>query len=133
MASWHRVDAIDVAAKASARLAREPRQFRDGVRSTQVEDLLVASPATVSRVGIIYMEPKALGLDVLRESWVTRTLAKCPCFVDTQFVAIMALCFDRYLFTAINFMRAQMSELLPTQDNNSVSYTHLTLPTTPYV
>ena len=64
------------------------------------------------------MEPKALGLDVLRESWVTRTLAKCPCFVDTQFVAIMALCFDRYLFTAINFMRAQMSELLPTQDNN---------------
>jgi hypothetical protein len=68
--------------------------------------------------GIIYMEPKALGLDVLRESWVTRTLSKCPCFRDTQFVAIMALCFDRYLFTSINFMRAQMSELLPTQDNN---------------
>jgi hypothetical protein len=30
----------------------------------------------------------------------------------------MALCFDRYLFTAINFMRAQMTELLPTMDNN---------------
>ena len=78
----------------------------------------MASPATVSRVGIIYMEPKALGLDVLRESWVTRTLASCPCFRDTPFTAIMALCFDRYLFTAINFMRAQTSELLPTQDNN---------------
>ena len=64
------------------------------------------------------MEPKALGLDVLRESWVTRTLAKCPCFRETQFINIMALCFDRYLFTAIGFMRAQMSELLPTQDNN---------------
>jgi len=84
----------------------------------EVEDLLVASPATVSRVGIIYMEPKALGLDVLRESWVSRTLKHCPCFEGTQFKAIMAVCFDQYLFTAIGFMRAQMSELLPTMDNN---------------
>ena len=75
-------------------------------------------PENRGDAGIIYMEPKALGLDVLRESWVTRTLEACPCFRDTQFTAIMALCFDRYLFTSINFMRAQMSELLPTQDNN---------------
>ena len=76
----------------------------------EVEDLLVASPATVSRVGIIYMEPKALGLDVLVQSWMTRTLRKCPCFVDTAFKKTMSLAFDAYLYPGINFMRLHMKE-----------------------
>ena len=41
-----------------------------GLGVAQVEDLLVASPPTRSRVGIIYIEPNARGVDVLRESWV---------------------------------------------------------------
>ena len=61
--------------------------------STQVEDLAVASPATVSRVGIIYMEPRGLGLDALCQTWLANLPSTLPQDITVQFSAL----FDTYL------------------------------------
>ena len=38
----------------------------------EVQDLAVASPATVSRCGMVYLEPSILGLQGFVECWVKK-------------------------------------------------------------
>lgn len=80
----------------------------------EVEDLNVASPATVSRVGIIYMEPKGLGLDVLIQSWMERIPTVLPKLIKSK----LQYLFDTYLQSTIYFLRSNLKELVPTVDNN---------------
>ena len=80
----------------------------------EVEDLTVASPATVSRVGIIYMEPRGLGLDALMQSWLERMPEVTPDIVKCK----LTYYFDLYLQPSITFLRTYLRELVPTVDNN---------------
>jgi dynein heavy chain len=78
-------------------------------------DLSVASPATVSRCGMIYMEPKSLGFDPVLQSWMEK-LPKC--FDKIPIKAKLKGYWDTYLVGALFFLRRSLTEPLATVDNN---------------
>ena len=77
------------------------------------EDLAVASPATVSRCGMIYMEPTSLGYDVLFQSW----LATVPPNLGQHFKSELSRLFDVWVPTVLPHLRRNMVEPLPTVNN----------------
>ena len=82
----------------------------------EVEDLAVASPATVSRCGMVYMEPGALGNGPLVKSW----LNTCPDSFKLRKNLLPTLqgLFDKYLEDMLKFMRKNCVEPVVTVDNN---------------
>lgn len=93
-------------------------------------DLLVASPATVSRCGMIYMEPEQLGWLPVLDSWLDSiTVLETedptvsppgPIEINREQRALIYFLFSWLVEPCIAFVRKELVELSPTVDTNLV-------------
>eukprot|EP00002_Diphylleia_rotans_P022931 TRINITY_DN4501_c0_g1_i3.p1 TRINITY_DN4501_c0_g1~~TRINITY_DN4501_c0_g1_i3.p1 ORF type:complete len:4513 (-),score=1142.54 TRINITY_DN4501_c0_g1_i3:360-11993(-) len=80
----------------------------------EVEDLSVASPATVSRVGIIYLDVEDLGWEPYVESWLQKRT------IPEEVEALRKM-FAKYGQVLLEFRRKNCHELVPTSQFNSIA------------
>ncbi len=83
----------------------------------EVEDLRVASLATVSRCGMVYIHNEVVGWWPLAKSWVKTLPAE---ITEALREHIWSLC-DKYIDSGLKFLRKQCKETMPTVDNNLVT------------
>ncbi len=82
----------------------------------EVEDLAVASPATVSRCGMVYMEPQSLTLQPLVDSWMN-TLP--PKVAANKFITnTLTTLWTDMLEDGCYLLRKFLPEIVTTVDNN---------------
>ena len=86
----------------------------------EVEDLAVASPATVSRCGMVYMEPGSLGSQPLVDSWLEVLHEPLRKLRPKSTVPMLSKLFDKYLDVSLRFMRKNCPEPVPSANNNLV-------------
>ncbi|XP_032177365.1 dynein heavy chain 1, axonemal isoform X1 [Mustela erminea] len=79
----------------------------------EVQDLAVASPATVSRCGMVYLEPSILGLMPFVECWLRRLPALFKPY-EEQFKFL----FVRFLEGSITFIRHSVREVITSTNSN---------------
>lgn len=87
----------------------------------EVQDLAYASPATVSRCGMIYMEPEALGIAPLIKSWLRSQEQQLPAALAGAFKATVQTLFDAWLEPGLQFLRKNLKEPVPTTDGHLAS------------
>ncbi|KAI9333781.1 dynein heavy chain and region D6 of dynein motor-domain-containing protein [Zopfochytrium polystomum] len=77
----------------------------------EVMDLAVASPATVSRCGMVYLEPERMGWRPLVQSWL-ETLE----FLHLDQIRFLLQLFETLVGPSLQFIRRECKELSPTSD-----------------
>ena len=81
----------------------------------EVEDLAVASPATVSRAGMIYIDPNSMGWVPYMESWIKRKFAD-----SAEDAAFHKELFNKYVVKILDFKDHNCKEPVPINDFNAV-------------
>ena len=79
-------------------------------------DLAVASPATVSRCGMVYMEPHQMGWRPLFNSWKN----KLPATFHEEHLKVINELGDVIIQPCLDYIRSDCVETTPTQDQNIV-------------
>ncbi|XP_033612844.1 dynein heavy chain 1, axonemal isoform X2 [Fukomys damarensis] len=79
----------------------------------EVQDLAVASPATVSRCGMVYLEPSILGLMPFVECW----LKNLPSLIKPYEENFRTL-FVSFLEESISFIRSSVKEVIASTNSN---------------
>ncbi|CAE1299792.1 DNAH [Acanthosepion pharaonis] len=82
----------------------------------EVHNLEQASPATISRCGMIYMDPAQLGWNALVWSWMQQNLHG---FTDAEKETVKFL-FDWLLPPSLNFVTLQCHQIVPCQQMHMV-------------
>jgi len=80
----------------------------------EVGDLAVASPATVSRCGMVYLEPHQLGWRPLLVSWI----AQLPSLLGPKAKKHIEALFDWLMPVCLRFVKKETKEQTPTEDSN---------------
>ncbi|XP_054991966.1 LOW QUALITY PROTEIN: dynein axonemal heavy chain 12 [Sorex araneus] len=80
-------------------------------------DLSQASPATVSRCGMIYLEPSQLGWEPLVSSWLNSLEEPLQ---EPEHQTLLRDLFDWLIVPALTIRKKKLKELIPTSDSNVV-------------